>query len=156
MTYFINPQIIKIMGKMSKIRYILVSVIAAIAAVFVFNSCSRSGHKDRCTRDSVFIAKVVQDISNPQFSSVEQVQEYVRTKLIYQRAERVLLEMSDEDIIRVAKVCLNRRRTCDKLDIASEFMDHEDIYDTLRPAGEPKSAPPMGAINNPLEQDTLK
>lgn len=145
------------MGKLVKIRYVLVSVIAVIIAMFVFNACSKFGHKDRCTRDSVFITKIVQDVSNPQFSSVEQVQEYVRTKLIYQRAERILLEMSNEDIIRVAKVCLNRRRCCDKIDIVSEFIDHEDIYNTLRPIGEPKSTTPTITINKkPLEQDTLK
>lgn len=145
------------MGKLIKIRYVLVSVIAIIVAMFVFNSCSKFGHKDRCTRDSVFITKIVQDISNPQFSSVEQVQEYVRTKLIYQRAERMLLEMSNEDIIRVAKVCLNRRRCCDKLDIVSEFIDHEDIYTTLRPTGDPKSIP-IGQNTNKQqsESDTLK
>lgn len=82
--------------------------------------------------DSAFVADYVNNYTNPQLGSVDEV--WTLKALIEQKidVDNVFTSMSDEVIENVVTVLLKRHpEGIYKLDVVNEYLMHRDIYDNL-------------------------
>lgn len=108
----------------------------ALVAMFTIALSSCDYVKDHFTDynsvDSTYVADYVNNYTNPQLNSVDEV--WTLKALIEQKMDidNVFISMSDEIVENVVTVLLKRHPDgIYKLDVVNEYLMHRDIYDNL-------------------------
>lgn len=116
-------------------KRIIRGVILVLAAMFTIalSSCDYvNKYTSRDSVDSTFVADYVNNYTNPQMLSVDEV--WTLKSLIAGKmsVDNTFVNMSDDVIENVATVLLKRQpEGISKLDIVTEYLSNRNIYDNL-------------------------
>ncbi len=102
-------------------------------------SCDRPSRpsKTPSTSDSLKIAKVVESIVNPSFTTVEELVKYQEMDIAQGRLNEMFREMPDYILRSAATVCINRDKKVSKKSVVKEYINNSNVYDNLN--GDPPS-----------------
>ena len=126
---------------------LLVVMICAVIGLYSCDKvnavCSSNGV------DSVYVAKYFESVTNPIFTSIEEVRIAQKQLAEEKTADEVFLNMPDNILNNVVNVCLNKNTVITKIDIVNEYRANKDVYDNL-------DSQPTSADNNTVKKDTAK
>lgn len=125
--------------------------------------CSTSGV------DSVYVAEYVEAVTNPIFTSIEEVKIAQKQLTEEKAADEVFMYMSDDVLNNVVTVCLNKNTFITKRDIVAEYRANQTVYDNLSTSDSTTHKPinntttakeeqqkPAGRVSYHYEMDTVE
>lgn len=99
--------------------------------------------------DSAKIARIVESIVNPSFTTVEELVKYQEADIAQGRLNEMFREMPDYILRSAATVCINRDKKVSKKSVVKEYINNSNVYDNLN--GEPLSLSVKEDNNPPTE-----
>lgn len=114
------------------LKGVFLSVVVCICAVIMygcdrFKTPSFSGDRP----DSVYVAKSIEAIENPSFTSVSEVKLFQNKLVDEYSIEESFMSMPEEVLTNVATVCLKKSSSITKKDIVLEYRAGKEVYDNL-------------------------
>ena len=127
--------------------------IALTCAILSFACCTRNRSAVNVDRDSLYVAKIVNQTMAPSFNNAEALADYRNVQDEASYDDYVFLTMNHDMIIRVARVVIKNDGFVTKRSLVSEYLSHKDIYDAQ--AG-PKEKLPDVPDTPPDTTDTIE
>lgn len=138
--------------------------IALIMLTFVvlsFTSCHhKSGPQPKHSIseyvDSTDLYRVLDQIDNPTFTSIDDALTYHHNELQYREQDSVFFSLTQEEIANIYSVLVKRHEKPTKMAIAAEYMDNVKVYSNLPKAIDMyKQCDPPSDIPNTITVDTV-
>lgn len=138
-------------------KFLGVYLLAALGAIMLLTSCDKlrrsyPSNYDRAN-DSVKICEMIENVNNPQFSSVTDVMEFRVNYASGQTIDSVFFSLPDNTIRNVVGVLLKSNTNITKKDIIEEYRRCKDVYDKLPvPNASNEKTDDSSAVNKPVDK----
>lgn len=116
-----------------KLKFIYAMAITVLSLIVsaVITSCDKRPFNYDTAEDSVYVAEIVKNVVNPQFTNVSDAVNFQITSREGASIDSAFLAISETTLRNIANVVLQKKGFINKLEIVYEYKAHPDVYDNL-------------------------